>query len=1261
MTEVSKQRTIATTIRGSGTATDDSVASEKAVRDAITSAAYELPNATTASAGGVTVDSTASHGIFLNIEDGLLGVSVDPATVGQIITGATAGAVTPEGLAGALSVGKAVDVTNLGTGNFDTASLPTAANFRGTFTLTKTSSSETLYYGFATFPKFAAGKKYLWLMDVTNNGSVSASMQISSGAGSEILTPLQLYPSIPAGETVRVSFVFFGNAPKFELRNSSSGGTYSLTISHCRQFEVTDLTHEAWEYLAGISDPDDLDLLYLIDECSVNPWTPILNMGTASAVAIQSGLAYKLLAQTGTHTLTVDTFPANCYGRDAHIELFVGETGAVQVQSPLILMDALTPNAVNNCTVKYRDGEARLYVDDTDYGYTVTITSGTASGSLCYGLTGSTADYVTFSNMLNGSTVAIADAATVSRNLNILGNGMENTTISGTFGPASGKIMNVQDLTISGGTMDGAGTMVLQNVVLDDVGFTIVPAGTNVIIPEGSTVTDLADTRINATAELVLNGTLKGFLYKGLKITGTGTGVLDGNSRGGCAQIGGGGYVDQDVSISDITITGGSSAASGGGVWIYRLRSATFKNCVFTNNTAAYSSRDMYIAGISNGVLLDHCVFNDAYAVQVTWGNTPVTVSGCTFSAEAYNFTWDNTGNNHAKSNYIFTGSNVINGGFAYYSGAPLLGDVYLASGCILDFTNYYGSTTVFFDSSVASASSTGEYIYCGDGVSFVVKGGGSTVSFDACRLSALLVTGVIANSKDAAIQITGSTIDPWKATNVIFASPLDASAASTVRLSGTTFTSASRISSEPMRIQLPASTTVSVRGNSAANDTDKIITAPIIVVGDTASAPAGSATVEYGTNNTSSISGIGTYIAKDGSNDFTAISNVNSVTVSSDDSSIAGTMASALALTTSSGGENRWAKLADNLSATMVATSATVNVLDKRIITNEYEPVLGGTYSISSGGTMTVDESTKTTTFSGAAIVMSNVEIPKGATVATPGGISISNVAGGGTIDFGGTGIVLGNAQSAQASGVTFTNGHLDNVWGNAFAVGNGSLTVISCTFSNGSGSLGGCLGVSSKGSLTMSGCAIVSNTATGNAGGVYVVFTNPLSGGKADFVDCIFSSNYTGSQGGAANILLGASAYFSACTFTDNTAARGGNAVAIGGSGTVVGKADFVDCSFGSGQNIYCITQSCAVTFAGHCSVDKLYANELYASATVTISSGAFLNLTSSIVPGGGITVLDGGCTVNNVAVSETGETPYSSIVNSGGTLFIDGNPVE
>ena len=81
MTEIGKQHATATTIRATGTADDDHVATEKAVRDALVAAgAYELPAATSGELGGVKIAAAATSGI--NNNSGT--ISIATASASQI-------------------------------------------------------------------------------------------------------------------------------------------------------------------------------------------------------------------------------------------------------------------------------------------------------------------------------------------------------------------------------------------------------------------------------------------------------------------------------------------------------------------------------------------------------------------------------------------------------------------------------------------------------------------------------------------------------------------------------------------------------------------------------------------------------------------------------------------------------------------------------------------------------------------------------------------------------------------------------------------------------------------------------------------------------------------------------------------------------------------------------------------------------------------------------------------------------------------------
>lgn len=372
----------------------------------------------------------STDGAVIGAGDGLLAVngylSIDEATPAQIIAGAVSDKViTPASFKGAISTGKAVDVTS---DPFASIGVISYTDLRGTITYTgATGTAKIGWYDNTThaFPKFAAGLVYLLIADVKNTGS--AAVTVSFG-GTDVGGTAG---TIAAGATKRIAFTFAAsNTAYFQFTATAAT---SLQITNLREYEVTGCSDKSHAYIATIQDPDsNYNDFYLVDTDEVNPWVPIIDMGSSPALTIASGLAYKLVANdSNAHTLMVDTFPSSTYGRDAHLQLFVGDTGHVQVQSPLILMQALTPNAVNNCTIKFRDGEARLYVDDTAYGYTVVVNSGTDNGSLYYGLVESDSEYITFSETTDGTPVVIP-GATFSRVVNLIGNGMDKTTVSST-------------------------------------------------------------------------------------------------------------------------------------------------------------------------------------------------------------------------------------------------------------------------------------------------------------------------------------------------------------------------------------------------------------------------------------------------------------------------------------------------------------------------------------------------------------------------------------------------------------------------------------------------------------------------------------------------------------------------------------------------------------------------------------------------------------------------------------------------------------
>ena len=122
-----------------------------------------------------------------------------------------------------------------------------------------------------------------------------------------------------------------------------------------------------------------------------NTWTAIQDKGTSAAVTLAPGGVFKVAPSGATVTLSAGTVSAGMYGADAHLEMYLGSNTVTKAIDPLVLVDPLTPNAGNNCVVKYRGGNAFLYKEGIEAGYIVTnsATAATTSGSIPYGIANS--------------------------------------------------------------------------------------------------------------------------------------------------------------------------------------------------------------------------------------------------------------------------------------------------------------------------------------------------------------------------------------------------------------------------------------------------------------------------------------------------------------------------------------------------------------------------------------------------------------------------------------------------------------------------------------------------------------------------------------------------------------------------------------------------------------------------------------------------------------------------------------------------------
>lgn len=440
----------------------------------------------------------------------------------------------------------------------------------------------------------------------------------------------------------------------------------------------------------------------IIEQSAIRTFQSITELGSASNALLKSGGAYRLSAVSGNHYLTVPDVPANKFGTDAHLELFVGNTSLVHVSDPLILMDALIPNAVNDCVIKFRDGTARMFVEDHAFGYVVTVGSGTSGtqldGSLYYGLSGSTAGYVTFTNAMNGSTCDLGGAITNGEK-RIVGNGYSNTVISGNVSCTNKTTfsnLGMQDVSV----LDGTATL----------GDAYIPSGSTVAVSGGGLAVE--------------------------RVTGDG-GTIDLGST--CVA----GYTAADV--SGVTITNGYSTDYGGAF----LAGGRFANVVFSANSSTQFGN---CVNCGTGAVFDHCVFS---------GNAPsgggnlsiingvqVHVSGCTSYDSCFARAIGSPGD------LYFHGSNVISGFIFGYNAMQ----THIESGAIMDFTGNPGNGDGNIIANSAGVTSGGVVFAPGGATVYPSAGSASAYTLGGVTVPQLGTTNIVNLNGTPAVLASGGT-----------------------------------------------------------------------------------------------------------------------------------------------------------------------------------------------------------------------------------------------------------------------------------------------------------------------------------------------------------------------------------------------------------------------------------------------------------------------------------------------------------------------
>ena len=441
--------------------------------------------------------------------------------------------ISPMGLKGSLTSGKAVDVTSQP--SVSAGTLTSVGGIKGTLTWTGNTGTFGFYDNSSKFPKFADGLVYLMMADVMNTGDSDVVISADNVLNDTLPVTLE------AGEEARIAFLFDTATNGYF---TATGSEFTLKLTHVREFEVTGCTDKAREYVASVDDPNDFNAFYLVDTDTVNPWLYIINMHSSPVTTVQAGLAYKLYANDGElHTLMVDTIPANYYGRDAKLVLFVGQGSMIQTAAPLRMAEgnSFTDNTLNNCSVHFQDGIATITVDSTESSYNVTLAGGTyttEAGTLYSGINGSTATLLIFNVDTNGYDCSMYGAV-ANKNKQLYGNGVDNTIVTGTgaFGSYTGEFENLtlKDVTISGTTvnfvdrLNVVGSLTNNAAVTVKVGSTIKLFGSsnsNAAISGTGSMTlgngTVIDASQNEAGAVLINQSVN---------TGVGVTVLDSNGR----------------------------------------------------------------------------------------------------------------------------------------------------------------------------------------------------------------------------------------------------------------------------------------------------------------------------------------------------------------------------------------------------------------------------------------------------------------------------------------------------------------------------------------------------------------------------------------------------------------------------------------------------------------------------------------------------------------------------------------------------------
>ena len=508
---------------------------------------------------------------------------------------------------------------------------------------------------------------------------------------------------------------------------------------------------------------------------------------TGNSVTLEPDTAYKITATASAVTLNANVPAAGSWAYEGHAEIFVAGTGYIVTGANVVLANPLEPDAVNNCVLRFHDGTCIIDVEDHVYGYIVTSISGTTQGTLPYGITSATSNYIAFDATTNGSTIDLS-GSTASGEKHLVGNGYTETTLTGAVDCSTNKVtvanLGLQNVQIVGGTMTLGDAWIPQGGTVTVLSGRI---GIEKVTGNGGTL-DLnkksnigVGATVNVTGVTVCNGYTSQYTAGG-GFTVYGRLAVTSSVISGCSQTqGGGGAIlltnNGNAELTSCVLTGNTCRSNmpGGAIWVNGTSAAqlTMTGCHITSNNCIVGA----VAVVNGGVTLVDCDFeantkNDTSfetgeALYLT-SSASALISGCSFGA--------NQGILLRRGNTSLTmaGSNVIHS--VGNAGTGDTGTVLISSGAILDLTGNTNATPIAPGGGIVVGENVQIYPSAGSASAVEITGGtfGSISNDGVLNIGTMsvlgnggaiisdgtaVISGRIAAPAQKTIEITGVTV----------------------------------------------------------------------------------------------------------------------------------------------------------------------------------------------------------------------------------------------------------------------------------------------------------------------------------------------------------------------------------------------------------------------------------------------------------------------------------------------------------------------